>query len=171
MKPVLLLIALLATVSSCAPGAFNRSRGVPLGVSQRYVLQTTNTITGVKSSFEFAVDAVSRPAMPSSNPNNRNTYVVGPYVISYGSPVDNLEWFEYLSNGKYLLFTAGQIGGVNFLSVDIDRASLDKVTNCEFRAWKYGDTNFVGAFSVYIQNASGSYSAQRAGSCTLTLKP
>jgi hypothetical protein len=168
MKPLLGLIVLAIAFSSCAPGAFSKTTGVPLSAGQRWTLETQNLSTKAKTKLDFTVDSFPKPAV--ANTARANSYIIGSYIVTYPAPVTGLEWLELTNSSKPLLFTAGTIRGMNFLSVDIDRSSLDQLASCDFDGWKYGDTVFEGALSQYVITPSGSYSPRDVGICTLSLK-
>ena len=168
MKSILAVLALGLGFSSCAPGAFTKSSGVPMSAGQRWTLETLNQSTNAKNTLQFTVDSFPKPAV--ANTSRANSYIIGAYIVTYPAPVTGLEWLELSNSSKPLLFTAGSIRGVNFLAVDIDRSSLDQLQSCDFDGWKYGDTVFKGTLSQYAITPSGSYSPRDVGLCTLALK-
>jgi hypothetical protein len=168
MKKILTAIALVSVLSSCAPGAFSRNSGVPLGVGETWVLETTNRLTNANVKFEFRVSGVSQPAARSGT---SNSYTLGPYVITYRNPVTNVEWFEQYSNARYMLFYTSRLNDVNTLTIDIDRAFSEKATSCDFRGWTYSDTAFSGTHFAIVTTSSGSASFSQVGTCLLTRKP
>ena len=167
MKTTLTVAALAFILSSCAPGAFTRSSGVPLGVGEVWTLETTNSLTKQPLTLEIRVSGVSQPA---SRVGNAGAYLIGPYAITYRGAVTDVEWFEQYSSARYLLFYTSRLGGVNSMTLDIDRAFSERATSCEFRGWSYGASRYSGTHFA-ITTSGGSAFSSPVGTCVLTRKP
>ena len=161
------LAALLLTVSGCAPGSLSRSSGVPLAAGKLYSLELTFNKSFAATPFQtdLRVDNVSQPAQNAGRPN---AYIVGRYIITYSPAVTNIQWFDGVSGGSYLLFLSAKLGTRNYFSVFVEPTGLGFVSSCEFSDWSFGDTTFEG--SLLWRGKTGTSSASEAGSCRLSLK-
>ncbi len=165
-----LIIALVVLFSSCAPGTFNRSRGVPIGVGDLYTLSINSTGTSLRKSLDLRFNAVSQAARVYG----KNAFVIGNFIVTFNqnANVDNVEWLDFFSENRYYLVYSAQINGRNYLYVDIDKSVAGRDSSCVFSDWKYGDQSFSGLFAGFVESESGSGSFTRLtdGRCTLQKK-
>jgi hypothetical protein len=166
MKTAISLLILPFLLSSCAPGAFTRSSGVPVSVGETWVLEMKNTLSNTTSNLEIRVTNSSQPA----SRRGTGAYLVGPYAITFNVNVTDVQWFEQYSNARYLVFYSYRVNDQNRFVIDIDRSFSERSSSCDFRGWKYGDSEFVGRFSTLFES-QGSVTPSAVGECTLTRKP
>lgn len=161
------LTALLLTISSCAPGSLSRNSGVPLIAGRVYSLELNFTKSFAVSPFQtnLRIESISQPARSAGRPNS---YSMGQYIITYSSSVTDIQWFESVYNGSYVLFVTAKLNSRDYFSVFVEPTGLGFLSSCEFSDWRFGDTSFEG--ELLWRGRNGASAASEAGSCRLSAK-
>lgn len=161
------LTALLLMISSCAPGSLGRNSGVPLVAGKLYSLELTFNKSFAAAGFQvdLRVDNVSQPAQAAGKPN---AYIIGRYVVTYSPAVSNIQWFDGVAGGSYVLFLSAKLNAQNYFSIFVQPAGMNFVSSCEFDGWSFSDTSFEG--SLLWRGKDGTSSASEVGTCRLSIK-
>ncbi len=161
------MTVLLLTISGCAPGSLGRNSGVPLVAGKIYSLELTfnKNFAAVPFQIDVRVDNVSQPAQSAGRPN---AYIVGRYIITYSPAVSNIQWFDSVAGGSYVLFLSAKLNTRNFFSIFVEPTGLGFVSSCEFDGWSFSDTTFEG--ELLWRGKTGTSAAAEAGTCRLSLK-
>lgn len=159
--------ALLLMISSCAPGSLSRNSGVPLVAGKVYSLELTFNKSFAAAPFQvdLRVENVSQPAQAAGKPN---AYLVGRYIVTYSPAVTNIQWFDGVAGGSYVLFLSAKLNTQNYFSIFVEPAGSGFVSSCEFSDWSFSDTSFEG--SLFWRGKTGTSPASEVGACRLSLK-